>query len=68
MFSFRNKKDIGIFQMKKAPYLLLCSNEHNNIGFGGEIRKMLVLFQLKKNALSGAIILAKLSENPAACF
>ena len=23
MFSLRNKKDIGIFQMKKAPYLLL---------------------------------------------
>ena len=23
MFSLRNKKDIGIFQTKKAPYLLL---------------------------------------------
>ena len=23
MFSLRNKNDIGIFQMKKAPYLLL---------------------------------------------
>ena len=24
MFSWRNKKDISIFRMKKAPYLLLC--------------------------------------------
>ena len=24
MFSWRNKKDISIFQMKKVPYLLLC--------------------------------------------
>ena len=24
MFSSRNKKDISIFPMKKAPYLLLC--------------------------------------------
>ena len=24
MFLLRNKKDISIFQMKKAPYLLLC--------------------------------------------
>ena len=24
MFSSRNKKDISTFQMKKAPYLLLC--------------------------------------------
>ena len=24
MFSWRIKKDISIFQMKKAPYLLLC--------------------------------------------
>ena len=24
MFSWRNKKDINIFRMKKAPYLLLC--------------------------------------------
>ena len=24
MFSWRNKKDINIFLMKKAPYLLLC--------------------------------------------
>ena len=24
MFSSRNKKDISIFQMKNAPYLLLC--------------------------------------------
>ena len=23
-FSWRNKKDISIFRMKKAPYLLLC--------------------------------------------
>ena len=26
MFSLRNTKDIGIFQMKKAPYLLLCED------------------------------------------
>ena len=25
MFSLRKKKDISIFRMKKAPYLLLCS-------------------------------------------
>ena len=25
MFSWRNKKDISIFRMKKAPYLLLCN-------------------------------------------
>ena len=25
MFSWRNKKDISIFRMKKAPYLFLCS-------------------------------------------
>ena len=24
MFSWTNKKDISIFRMKKAPYLLLC--------------------------------------------
>ena len=24
MFLLRNKKDISIFRMKKAPYLLLC--------------------------------------------
>ena len=24
MFSWSNKKDISIFRMKKAPYLLLC--------------------------------------------
>ena len=24
MFLLRNKKDISIFQMKKAPYLFLC--------------------------------------------
>ena len=24
MFSWRNKKDISIFRMKKAPYPLLC--------------------------------------------
>ena len=24
MFSWRNKKKISIFQMKKVPYLLLC--------------------------------------------
>ena len=27
MFSSRNKKDISIFWMKKAPYLLLCRSE-----------------------------------------
>ena len=27
MFSSRNKKDISIFRMKKAPYLLLCMPE-----------------------------------------
>ena len=26
MFSLRNKKDISIFRMKKAPYLLLWSS------------------------------------------
>ena len=26
MFSSRNKTDISIFRMKKAPYLLLCKN------------------------------------------
>ena len=28
MFSWRNKKDISIFRMKKAPYLLLCRRYH----------------------------------------
>ena len=31
MFLSRNKKDIGIFRMKKAPYLLLCSNQQDYI-------------------------------------
>ena len=26
MFLLRNKKDISIFRMKKAPYLLLCES------------------------------------------
>ena len=29
MFSWRNKKDISIFRMKKAPYLLLCFLFHH---------------------------------------
>ena len=33
MFSWRNKKDISIFRMKKAPYLLLCTYA-NNISLG----------------------------------
>ena len=28
MFLLRNKKDISIFRMKKAPYLLLCQPVH----------------------------------------
>ena len=34
MFSWSNKKDISIFRMKKAPYLLLClfSFLDNNLG------------------------------------
>ena len=28
MFSWRNKKDISIFWMKKVPYLLLCSENN----------------------------------------
>ena len=28
MFSWRNKQDISIFRMKKAPYLLLCIYNH----------------------------------------
>ena len=31
MFSRRNKKDISIFRMKKAPYLLLCCKWENKI-------------------------------------
>ena len=31
MFSWRNKKDISIFSMKKAPYLLLCVLYHSAV-------------------------------------
>ena len=31
MFSSRNKKDISIFRMKKAPYLLLCNSGPFNL-------------------------------------
>ena len=31
MFSWRNKEDISIFQMKKAPYLLLCYSMYRHI-------------------------------------
>ena len=32
MFLLRNKKDISIFRMKKAPYLLLCDSVELNKG------------------------------------
>ena len=32
MFLLRNMKDIGIFQMKKAPYLLLCFSLYRSLG------------------------------------
>ena len=44
IFSWRNKTDISIFQMKKVPYLLLCQmgqNEH-----------LLQQFQILGNKLS----------------
>ena len=31
MFLLRNKKDISIFRMKKAPYLLLCADVANSV-------------------------------------
>ena len=31
MFLLRNKKDISIFGMKKAPYLLLCIRTYQYI-------------------------------------
>ena len=56
IFSWRNKKDISIFWMKKVPYLLLCRNmpwihirssstrlmSTHYIPFRGEIRKIFI--------------------------
>ena len=40
MFLWRNKKDISIFRMKKAPCVAVIAN---SISFHGEIRKVHVL-------------------------
>ena len=51
MFSWRNKKNINTFGLKKAPYQELCSIEAHNICFCGPIRKILCGYLL----LSGGI-------------
>ena len=46
MFLLRNKKDISIFRMKKAPYLLLCCLQRPHIS--EFIRTWLMLIMLGK--------------------
>ena len=53
MFLFRNKKDISIFRMKKAPYLLLCLGSAGQVLKSCKTHKHLQLFILNEILVNG---------------
>ena len=53
MFSSRNKKDIGIFRMKKAPYLLLWKRKPQKLSpFWKNYQMYPILFRPKIKSVS----------------
>ena len=55
MFSLRNTKDIGIFQMKKAPYLLLSLITSFHLDFCASIKIEQILNSYPLTILTGKL-------------